>query len=73
MPSRCLLGATRACRSLTFSSWAPALPERLTPPVLRDAIARALTSKVKAYDIVEECDRLGLAPSSGEPPLMRHA
>src|SRR5277367_5759637 len=52
-----------------FALGRPAPPERLTPPVLRDAIARVLTSKVKAYDIVEECDRLGLPPPrSGEDP-----
>lgn len=52
-----------------FQLGLPLPPERLTPPVLRDAIARVLTSKVKAYDIVEECDRLGMPPPRpGEDP-----
>ena len=47
----------------------PPLPERLTPQVLREAIARTLTSRVKAYDIADECVRLGLPPErQGENP-----
>lgn len=47
----------------------PPLPERLTPQVLREAIARTLTSRVKAYDIADECARLGLPPErQGEDP-----
>jgi len=47
----------------------PPLPERLTPQVLREATARTLTSRVKAYDIADECVRLGLLPErQGENP-----
>lgn len=47
----------------------PPLPERLTPQVLREAIARTLRSRVKAYDIAGECVRLGLPPErQGENP-----
>jgi hypothetical protein len=52
-----------------FQLGLPPPPERLTPPVLREAIARVLTSQVKAYDIAEECTRLGLPPErAGENP-----
>jgi hypothetical protein len=39
------------------------LPDKLTPKTLREAIAAAL-SEVKAYDLAEECVRLGLPPQA---------
>jgi hypothetical protein len=47
----------------------PRLPEKLTPQVVREAVARTLTSQVKAYDVADECVRLGLRPKGeGEDP-----
>jgi len=39
----------------------PPLPDRLTPQVLREAIARALAG-VSANELAEECARFGLPP-----------
>jgi hypothetical protein len=49
-----------------FALTMPPPPERLTPQVFRDAVARTLTRQVKAYDIVDECVRLGLWPQGND-------
>ena len=53
-----------------FALSLPAPPEKLTPQALRAAITRTLTSQVKAYDVADECVRLGLrSPRDGEDLL----
>jgi hypothetical protein len=43
-----------------FALSRPPPPEKMTPQVFREAITRVLTSQVKAYDLADECIRLGL-------------
>lgn len=45
-----------------FALSLPAPPKKLTTQALRAAITRTLTSQITAYDVADECVRLGLWP-----------